>query len=67
MEECGTKGAAQKREVEMREFAPKIIVAKPALGNKTMNMWIPFQVTTESMKDANKTGSKIFGCIHLRK
>ena len=49
----------------MREFAPKIIVAKPALGNKTMNMWIPFQVTTESMKDANKTGSKILDVFTL--
>lgn len=43
--------------------APKTGVANTTFRNETVNMWIPFQVTTESMKDEDESGSEIFGFI----
>lgn len=43
--------------------APKPRAANTTFRNETVNMWIPFQVTTESMKDEDESGSEIFGFI----
>ena len=39
---------------------PFTAVADTALGNKTVNMRIPFEVPAKSMENANEAGSKHF-------
>ena len=40
-------------------------VAGGALREQDMDVWVPFQVPTESVEHAYKTGGKIFGFVHL--
>lgn len=42
-------------------------ITGPALGDERMDMRIPFQVSTERVKDTNKPRSKIFSFIQFRK
>ena len=42
-------------------------ITGPALGNERMDMRVPFEVSTERVKDTNKPRSKIFSFIKFRK
>ena len=47
--------------------APGSEVTGAAFGDECMDVGIPFQVTSECMKDANKTRSKRFLFVDVRK
>ena len=42
VQECSTKGITEKSVIKMRDFAPKVVVAKPTFRDKAVNMSIPF-------------------------
>lgn len=42
-------------------------ITGPALEDERMDMRVPFQVSTERVKDTNKPRSKIFSFIKFRK
>lgn len=52
----------------MFHSSPNGKVTGTALRDKSMDvMRIPFQITSESVKDTDDTGSKVFGFIHFIK
>ena len=63
IQESGLKSITQKTVVEMSLGAPTSTVADTALGEKAVDMRVPFEVTAEGMKDTDKPGSKAFGFI----
>ena len=48
-------------------MAPETIIAKSPFRDETVNMRVPFEVSTERVKDANKPRSKVFSFIKFRK
>lgn len=44
---------------------PEAIIRESAFSDKTMDMRVPFQRATESVKNADKTGDKVFGLVDL--
>ena len=63
IQESGLKSITQKTVVEMSLGAPLSAVADTALGEKTVDMGVPFEVTSKGMEDTDKTGSKAFGFV----
>ena len=63
IQEGGLKGIAQKTVVEVSFGAPSSTVTDTALGEKAVDMWIPFEVTSKGMENTDKTGSKAFGFV----
>lgn len=57
------KSISKESVVKMFEGTPNSEVTGNAFGNQSMDMRIPFQVTTEGVKDTDKSGSKAFGFI----
>ena len=49
----------------MLYITPESVVTVSAFGDETMDVRIPFKVSSESMQDHNKARSKVFGLIHL--
>jgi hypothetical protein len=47
--------------------APKAIVRETTLGEKTVDMRIPFQGTTERVKNTDKARNEVFRFIHFVK
>lgn len=43
--------------------APTSTVTDTALGEKAVDMRVPFEVTPKGMEDTDKTGSKAFGFV----
>ena len=62
-----TKSITKKVVVKVFDRPPRSDVASTTFGDEGMDMRIPFQVATESMKDADKSRSKVFSFIHLGK
>lgn len=62
-----TKGISEISVIEMCYPAPYRKISGGAFRKKTVNMRIPLQITPESMKNTDKTGSKIFGLVHFEK
>ena len=67
IQESSTESVAQISIVEMLSLAPEAIVAVTALGNKAMDMGIPFEVPAEGMEDHEETGSEVHGFVLLKK
>ena len=61
------KNLTKKVVVKVFDRSPRSDVASSTFGNEGMDMRIPFQVEIESMKDADKSRSKVFRFIHLGK
>ena len=51
----------------MRNFTPSAGITETALGDEAMDMRIPFQIASECVKDADKTGGKGFGFVYAVK
>lgn len=49
----------------MLYFTPESIVREASLGNKAVDMWVPFQGAPEGVEDTDKTGREMFGLIYL--
>lgn len=62
-----TKSVTKKAVVKMLNRYPNCKVAGTAFGDESINVRIPFEIATESMKDTDKTGSEVFGVIHVIK
>lgn len=60
-----SEGIAQKGIVEMFNRPPWSNITGTALRNKGVYVWIPLEVTTESVKDTDYAGSKVFSFIHF--
>ena len=45
--------------------SPRSNLARTAFGNESMDMRIPLEISTESMKNTDETGSEIFCFIHF--
>ena len=67
IEQGGTKGISQISVIKMCYPAPNRKTAGSAFGEKTVNVRIPFQVTTKSMENTDETGSEVFGFVHFIK
>lgn len=44
---------------------PEAVIGEAAFGDKTMDMGVPLQRASESVKDADETRNKIFGSVDL--
>lgn len=49
----------------MFDSAPEVVIGESAFGDQAMNVGIPFKRTTESVKNADKAGNKVFRLVHL--
>lgn len=58
IEECSLEGVPHEAVVEVWVCTPESVVSNTAFRDKTVDMWIPFEVTAKSVKDTDKTGSK---------
>ena len=58
IEECSLEGVPHEAVVEVGVCTPEAVVSDTAFRDKTVDMWIPFEVTAKGVKDADKTGSK---------
>lgn len=67
VEKSGLEGFTKKGIVKMFHNAPKAVVGEPAFGNQAMNVRIPFKRASESMKNTDKAGNKVFGLVYLEK
>ncbi len=61
------KSVSEESIIEMLNCPPGSEVAGPALGDKTMDMGIPFEIAPEGVEDTNEPGSKVFGLIDVVK
>lgn len=57
------KSIAQETVIEMSLGAPSSTVTDTTLGEKAVDMWVPFKVASKGMEDTDKTGSKAFGTV----
>ena len=67
VQESGLKGFTEIGIVEMFNDFPEAAIRETAFCKETVDVRIPFQWSAESMEDADKTGNKVFGFIHLVK
>lgn len=51
--------------IEMPDIFPETIVTETALGQKTMNVRVPFEVASKCEENHNELGSVVFGFVHL--
>lgn len=51
----------------MRNRAPKTKFVDATFRNKTVDMRVPFEVTTKRVKDANETGNEMTRVIDIKK
>ena len=51
----------------MFHIPPEAVVTVSAFRDETVDMWIPFQVSTKRVQDHNKSGSEVAGLIHFKK
>lgn len=51
----------------MIDSPPDAGITKPAFGDQTMDVRIPFKISAECMKHHNKTGSKVQGFVNIEK
>ena len=49
----------------MFKAAPRDVISGGTFRNETMDMWIPFQITTKGMQDTDKTGYKLTFMIDI--
>jgi hypothetical protein len=48
------------------DITPKAIIAVASFGDETMNVWIPFQVSSEGMQNHDETRSEVFGLVKIK-
>ena len=65
IKQSGLKGFAKKRVVEVFYNTPKAIVRESTFSNKTVKVRVPLQRASESMKNTDEAGDKVFGFIHF--
>ncbi len=63
----GTEGIAKVGIMKVFDISPEAVITISAFRNQTMDMGIPFQIPAKSMQYHDKTRSKVFGFIHLKK
>ena len=63
IQESSLKSIAQETVVEMSLGAPPSTVTDTALGEKAVDMRIPFEVASKGMENTDKTGIKEFGSV----
>lgn len=67
IEKGGTEGVAKKIIIKMVYTLPKSVVTKSTFGQKAVDMRIPFEVTSEGVKNHDKARSIIHGSVDLMK
>lgn len=65
IQEGSLESPAQVSIVEMFYDSPETVVRKTALSKETVDMWIPFQGSAESVQDADKSRDEVSAFIHL--
>ena len=50
----------------MFDITPKTIIAVASFRDETMNVGIPFQISSESVQNHDETRSVVFGFIHFK-
>ena len=51
----------------MFHIPPEAVVTVSAFRDETVDMWIPFEVSSKRVQNHNKSGSEIAGLIHFEK
>lgn len=62
-----SESVAKKGKIKVFYRTPWSKITGAALGNKGMDVGIPFKVTTKGMEDTDKSRNKVFGLIHFGK
>ena len=65
IQEGSLESLAQTGVVKVSDNSPETIIGEPALREKTMDMWIPFEGSARGMQDTDETGDKVFAFIHF--
>ncbi len=56
---------AKKGVIKIFYMPPESIIAVAAFGKETVDMRVPLEITAKRMEDHDKTGSEVFGFVHL--
>ena len=67
IEESRAESIAEIVVVKVFYMAPEAVITVAAFGKKTVNVGIPFEITTKSMKDHDIPGSKVFSMVQIEK
>ena len=63
----GTERTPKQGIVKVGDRSPNSSVAGASFGKKYVNMRVPLKISTESMKNANESGSEVLGFVHFEK
>lgn len=66
IQEDGLERFAEEGVVEVRDRAPETKLVDTAFGNKTVDMWIPFEVTAKGMQNTDETGDEMARVIEVK-
>lgn len=67
IEKSSTESVTEIVVVEVFYMTPESIITVSAFGKDAVDVGIPFEVATKSMKDHDIAGSKIFGMVQVEK
>ena len=67
IEKSSTESVTEIVVVKVFYMTPESIITVAAFGKKAVNVGIPFEVASKSMKDQDIAGSKIFGMVEIEK
>ncbi len=48
----------------MLYITPETIITVSPFRDEAMDVWVPFEVSSESVKDHDETRGKVFGFVH---
>lgn len=65
VQKSGLKGFPEQFVAEVFKRTPSTGITNATFGNEAVDMRIPFQVTTEGVKDTDKAGSKTLGFVSI--
>lgn len=63
IEQDSLKGFTEVGIIEIFHSAPETVIGMPAFDKKAVDVRIPLKRASKGMKDANKSGDKIFGFV----
>lgn len=67
VEKSSTKGIAEEGIVKVMDITPETSITISALGNKTVDMRVPFEISAEGVEDHDEAGSEVHRFILLEK
>ena len=66
IQESSAKSVTEIGVVKMFHITPEAIITVSTFRDETVNVWIPFQISSEGVKNHDETRSVVFGFIHFK-